>query len=167
MAAIAAHRLAINPYGDRYPDDNSVKEITLEADGLVAANPDDRHVLLHWVNGTDVEGCRYTQTVHLTGGPGNYSFHTPQVKVHSEASLEANASHPLGLYTRAQRDKILTFATAVKFDRKSYVNNCQTWMRDLLEAMVGSDLLSKAEFEKIDISVPLIKRVPEASGNTT
>jgi len=40
-------------------------------------------------------------------------------------------------------------------------------MRDLLEAMVGANILSKAESDKIDVDVPLIKRVAEASGDTT
>ena len=156
MAAIAARRLAINPYGDKYPDDNSTKEVELQSDGLMATNPDDRHVLLHWINGTDAEGRVYAQIIHLPGGPGNYNFHTPQVKLHTEASRAANTCYPLGQYTRAQRDQILALAKAVNFDRRSRVNNCQTWMRDVLEAMVGASLLPEAEFDKIDVSVPLL-----------
>lgn len=167
MAAVTARRLAINPYGDKYPDDDSTKEIVLQADGLVAINPDDRHVLLHWINGTDAEGRHYTQILHLTGGPGNYSFYTPQVKMHSKESREANACYVLGQYTRAQRDEIISLAKAVGFDRKSRLNSCRTWMRDVLEAMVGADLLSKAEFNKIDVGVPLKKRVTETSENST
>jgi len=167
MAAIAARRLAINPYGDRYPDDDSMKEVELQADGLVVLNPDDRHVLLHWTNGTDAEGRVYTQIIQLSGGSGNYNFHTPQVKMDPEAFRGADTYYPLGQYTRAQRDQIVALAKAVKFDRRSRVNNCQVWMRDLLEAMVGADLLSKAEFDKVDVSVPLIKRVAETSENTT
>ena len=78
MAAISTRRLAINPYGDQYPDDDSTKEAVVEADGLVTATTGDRHVLLRWINGTDAGGRRYAQILHLTGGPGNYSFHTPQ-----------------------------------------------------------------------------------------
>ena len=167
MAAIPARRLAINPYGDKYPDDNSTKEVELQADGLVTAYTGDRHVLLRWTNGTDAEGRVYVQIIHLSGGPGNYNFHTPQVKVHSEASRGANACYPLGQYTRAQRDQIIALAKAGDFDRRSRVNNCRTWMRDLLEAMVGANILSKAESDKIDVDVPLIKRVAEASGDTT
>jgi len=166
MAAISARRLAINPFGDAYPDDSSTKEVELQADGLVATNPNDRHVLICWTNGTDPEGCRYTQVIHLTGGPGNYSFHTPQVKAYAEESREMNTCYVLGQYTRAQRDQIVALAKAVKFDRKSHINSCRTWTRDLLEAMVGVNLLSKAEFNRIDIDVPLKKRVAETSGNT-
>ena len=45
----AAHdrHLALDP---RYSDDDSIKEVMLEADGLVTANPHGRHVLLLWTN---------------------------------------------------------------------------------------------------------------------
>jgi len=164
--ATAARRLAINPYGDQYPDNNSTKEIVFEADGLVAANPDDRHVLLCWTNGTDEEGRRYTQIIHLSGGPGNYNFHTPQVKIHSDHSLQMNTCYVLGQYTRAQRDQIIALAKAVRFDKKSQVNNCQTWMHDVLEAMVNASLLSETLFDQIDVEVPLKQHVPEPSEET-
>ena len=167
MAALSARRLAINPYGDKYPDDDSTKEVVVEADGLEAANPYDRHILLRWTNGTGAGGRRYVQIIHLTGGPGNCNFHTPQVKMHSEESRTANTCYMLGQYTRTQRDQIVALAKAVRFDRKSGVNNCQAWMRDVLEAMVGADLLSETQFDEIDTGVPLHKRVPETSGNTT
>ena len=160
MAATHARRLALNPYGDQYPDDDSMKEVVLEADGLVALNPDDRHVLLRWTNAI-ADGNRYTQIIHLTGGPGNYNFYTPQVKIHSKQSLQANAIYELGEYTCPQRDQIIALARAVSFSRWSRVNSCRTWMRDLLEAMVGANLLSKTEFDKIDVDIPLKKRVAE------
>ncbi|KAL4078994.1 hypothetical protein J3A83DRAFT_999959 [Scleroderma citrinum] len=159
--ATVARRLAIDPYGDQYPDDSTIKEIVLQADGLVAENPNDRHVLLRWTNRTDLEGKRYTQIIHLTGGPGNYQFHTPQVKIHSDRSMHVNTVHVLGDYTRAQRDQIIALAKAVEFNKKSRVNNCQTWMRDLLEAMVNNGLLSSEIFDKLDTGVPLKKRIPE------
>ena len=160
MAAVEARRRALNPFGDQYPDDDSIKEVVLEADGLVAVNPDDRHVLLRWTNAI-ADGNRYTQIIHLTGGPGNYNFYTPQVKIHSKQSLQVNATHELGEYTRPQRDQIIALARAVSFSRGLRVNNCQTWMRDLLEAMVGANLPSKTEFDKIDVDVPLKERIAE------
>ncbi|KAI0628602.1 hypothetical protein C8Q77DRAFT_1281176 [Trametes polyzona] len=162
MSSIAeARRKALNPFGDQYPDDNTEKEIVLQADGLTAANPNDRHVLLRWTNAV-VDGQRYTQILHLTGGPGNYAFHTPQVKMHSSKSLEENTFHSLGKFTRAQRDEIIDLAKAVKFERTSRVNNCQTWMHDLLAAMVVKKLLDKAKFDEWVKSVPLKVRVAEA-----
>ncbi|KAF9237458.1 hypothetical protein BU15DRAFT_48718 [Melanogaster broomeanus] len=163
--AVAARRLAINPYGDQYPDDNSTKEVVLQADGLVP-NPVDRHVLLCWMNGMNADGCHYAQIIHLSGGPGNYNFYTPQVKLHPKESQTLNTCFVLGQYTRAQRDQIIALAKAIQFDKKSRINSCRTWTRDLLEAMVNAGLFSKAKFDEIDASVPLKKRVPELPEDT-
>ena len=117
----ACHR-AINPFGDKYPDNNEPKEIFLQADGLEISNPDDRHVLLYWQNGNDETGTRCTQVIHLTGGPGNYQFLSEQVKAQFYASSERNASYNFGSYSRAQRDRNVAIAKAVGFNRKSRVN---------------------------------------------
>ncbi|KAI5984809.1 hypothetical protein EDC04DRAFT_2615574 [Pisolithus marmoratus] len=151
--ATDARATVINPFGGQYPDDNTTKEVVLQADGLVAANPDDRHVL-RWTNGTDLDGKRYIQIVQL-------SVPHTQVKIDSERSLQLNTLHVLGQYTRAQRNQILAHAKTVKFNRKSHVNNCQTWMRSLLMAMVNDGLLSAEIFDKVDADVPLKKAVPE------
>jgi len=166
MAAAARH-LFVNPYGDQYPDDDSTKEIVLQADGLVTAGPSaDRHVLLRWTNGIDESGRHYTQIIQLTGGPGNYNFYTPQVEGNLAESVTSNTFYELGQYTRAQRDKIITLAKAVNFDKRSRVNGCRVWTRDLLVAMIGAKLLSEDKFNEIDVDVPLKKRVPEAPGTT-
>jgi hypothetical protein len=154
-----ARRLAVNPFGDQYPDNDDTKEIILQADGLEISDPNDRHVLLHWLNGNDETG-RYTQIVHLTGGPGNYHFHPEQVKKHSDDG-DDDTFYNLGSYSRAQRDQIVKLAKHVRFDPKSHVNNCQTWMRDLFLAMVNNDLLPLETFNKVDKKVPLLERVPE------
>ena len=155
-----ARRRAINPFGVKYPDNNEPKDIFLQADGLEISDPDDRHVLLYWQNGNDEMGTRYTQIIHLTSGPGNYQFLSEQVKAQSQASLERNTLYNFGSYSRAQRDRIVAIAMAVGFDRKSRVNNCLTWMRDLLLEMVKVDILP---LEQVDKEVPLKKRVPEDS----
>ncbi|KAI5988391.1 hypothetical protein EDD15DRAFT_2289508 [Pisolithus albus] len=157
----AARAFVINPFGDQYPDDDSTKTVVLQAEGLAADYPDDRHVRLHWVNGTAEDGSHYAQVIHLTGGPGTYQFHTPQVKLQSQRSLELNTFYVLGQYTRVQRDQIVALAKAVKFNKKSRVNNCQTWMRSLLMAMVDGGLLSVDVFNKVDADVPLKKELPE------
>jgi len=161
--ASEARRLAVNPFGDKYPDDDKTKDIVLQADGdMKTSNPDDRHVLLRWLNGQDKEtGTRYTQIIHLTGQAGNYQFYPEQVKMQSEESLKKNEFHKLGSYNRAQRDQIVALAKAVEFNPKSRVNNCQTWMRDLLLAMVNDKLLPSETFEEVDKEVPLKKRVSE------
>jgi Family of unknown function (DUF6540) len=157
-----ARRRALNPFGTKYPDDDKTKEIFLQADGMEIFDPDDRHVLLHWLNGNDdTAGTHYIQIIHLTGGPGNYQFHREQVKAESQASLERNTSYNLGRYSRAQRDQIMALAKAVEFYPRSRVNNCQTWMRDLLRAMVGDNLLPSEKFDQVDKEVPLKRRVSE------
>ena len=156
-----ARRRAFNPFGDRYPDNDETKEVFLEADGLGISESDDRHVLLHWRNGNDERGTRYVQIIHLTGGPGNYQFLPEQVKAQSHASLERNTLYNLGSYSRAQRDQIAALAKAVEFSRKSRVNSCRTWMRDLLLEMVNNNLLALEKFDQVDKEVPLKKRVPE------
>ncbi|PIL34491.1 hypothetical protein GSI_03268 [Ganoderma sinense ZZ0214-1] len=148
--------------GRRFPDDESVKLIELQAAGLYPPVAGDRHVLLRWFNG--MEGSHtYTQVIHLTGGPGNYAFLTPSIKRHSEESRRLNTFYPLGLYTRAQRDQIISLASSIRFNRRSTVNDCLVWMRDLLEAMVAVGLLHKATFDVLDAQIPLKKRVRESS----
>ncbi|KZT01454.1 uncharacterized protein LAESUDRAFT_707385 [Laetiporus sulphureus 93-53] len=156
MLAAARHGLA-----NEYPDDDSTKEVVLQADGLQHAGTGDRHVLMRWLNKMDGDGAHITQIVQLTGGPGNYNFFTPVVKKQSENSRNSNTFYSLGQYTRVQRDQIITLAKAVQYDKRSRVNSCRTWTRDLLEAMVKAGLLSQTKFEEIDTGVPLRKRVPE------
>ena len=154
----------INPFGDAYKDNDEAKNIFLQAWGLEPEynDPNTRHVLLRWMNGEDEIGTRYTQIIHLTGHPGNrWEFHSIQVKAQSNDSLKRNTFYDLGSYSRAQRDRILGLADAVRFKPVSSVNNCQTWMRDLLEAMVDDDLLSLEKFKEYEKEIPLKKRVSE------
>ncbi|PIL34487.1 hypothetical protein GSI_03264 [Ganoderma sinense ZZ0214-1] len=144
-----------------YPDDNSTKLIELQAAGRCPGG--ERHVLLRWTNGENGE-TKYTQLIHLTGGRGNYAFHTPQVKPHSEASRRYNTFYPLGYYTRAQRDQVIALAQSIKFNRHSDVNDCCVWMRDLLGAMVAYGPLRKDIFDRVVAEVPLRSRVPESDG---
>ncbi|KAI6138138.1 hypothetical protein EDD17DRAFT_1771025 [Pisolithus thermaeus] len=76
--AAADRAFVINPFNDQYSDDNTTKALVLHADGLSVENPDDRHSLLRWTIGTDLDGNCYIQIIHLSGGPGNYQFHIPQ-----------------------------------------------------------------------------------------
>ncbi|KAI0079415.1 hypothetical protein K474DRAFT_1673436 [Panus rudis PR-1116 ss-1] len=129
-------------FADQYPDDNSSKEVFLQAAGLEHAGDGDRHVLLRWINAVDI------------------------VKKQSIQSRQSNTFYSLGTFTRAQRDQIIALAKAVKYDKKSRVNSCRTWTRDLLEAMVNAGLISQAKFDEIDQGVPLKKRVPELPEDT-
>jgi hypothetical protein len=160
MAAAARH-YTINQYGAQYPDDDSVKRLVLQAEGLTSDLSQDRHVVICWTNAVGQDGTLYTQLIHLTGGPGNYGFHTPQVKSYNSLSLGNNTFYSLGDYTRARRNQVVALAKAIKFNKRSRVNSCRTWMRYLLEAMVDAGLLSKEKFDEIDNGVPLKRPVPE------
>ena len=163
----AARPHSINPFGDAYKDNDEAKNIFLQAYGLEDYNyPNVRHVLLRWINGEDEIGTRYTQIIHLTGQNGHrWEYHSIQVKAQSNDSLKRNTFYDLGSYSRAQRDQILTLAKAVRFQPISRVNNCQTWMRDLLEAMVNNNLLPLEKFNQYDKEIPLKRRVPEENLN--
>ncbi|KAI1784836.1 hypothetical protein LXA43DRAFT_191053 [Ganoderma leucocontextum] len=161
MAADLRRRL-INPFGDQFPDDNSTKEIVLQADGLVRRAPgQDRRVLLCWTNGVAESAKYYTQVIHLTGGPGSYAFYTPQVKMQSQESLPQVTVYSLGHYTRVQRDQIILLAKAIRFDRHSRVDGCRVWTRDLLDAMVNVDMLQRTTFDMLVAEIPLPARLPE------
>ena len=148
---------ATHPYDDR------VKTVTLQAAGITYTGIGDRHVLIHWANSADGADPTVMQILQLSGGVGSYRFFHPYAEVQSPKARETNTSYVLGDYTRAQRDRIIALATAVKYDKRSRVNSCRTWTRDLLEAMVGEGLLSQERFEEMDEGVPLRRRVAEVA----
>jgi hypothetical protein len=145
-----------------YPDDNSTKEVYLQAEGLTYSGVGDRHVLLCWLNGVTKDGSNVTQIVQLTGQAGNYSYFAPVAKIRSAESSKRNLFISLGKYTRAQRDQVLELAKNVKFEKKSTTNGCRVWTRDLLEAMAVAGLISQAYFADIDTKIPLVRRQSEA-----
>ncbi|KAF9512263.1 hypothetical protein BS47DRAFT_1088570 [Hydnum rufescens UP504] len=152
-------------FGDVYPqhpDDNTVKEVRLQAAGMSYPGYGDRHVLLEWTNRVDDKGQIVTQILQLTGQSGNYSYYAPVAKYRSASSRERNAFYSLGSFTRVQRDQILMLAKSVQFSKSSTTNGCRVWTRDLLEAMVEAKLISVAKFKEFDEGVPLVKRVAEA-----
>ena len=152
----------VNPFGAKYPDDNAEKEVLLQAYGLDKAGEGaDRHVLIYWINGEN-EDTLFMQLVQLSGGIGNYNFYTPCVQAQSKEFHRCNASYPLGMLTRAQRDQIIELAKGTGYERTSTLNSCRTWTRDLLEKMVEVGMISESQFERIDKDVPLKRRVPEA-----
>ncbi len=144
---------------DTYPDDDSVKEVTLHAHGLTYSGVGDRHVLIQWNNATTETGP-VMQIVQLTGQSGNYSYYVPVAKL--EESMLISQPFSLGEFSRAQRDEILNLASQVVFSKTSTTNGCRVWTRDLLVAMVKTRLISQAKFDEIDVGVPLVKRVADA-----
>lgn len=146
-----------------HPDDDRVKMVALRAAGTAYTGIGDRHVLIHWVNSADDANTAVVQILQLSGGVGSYRFFHPYAEVQSTKAKEGNTFYVLGEYTRAQRDRIIALATAVKYDKRSRVNSCRTWTRDLLEEMVKEDLLSQERFEEIDEGVPLRRRAAEVT----
>jgi len=103
--------------------------------------------MLEWINSSNP---LVTQLLHLTGGPGTYNFLTPQAKKRQEATRAKYQFVSLGTKSRADRDKIIELAKAVQYDKTSTVNNCQDWLRSLLQAMVGAGLITQSLFNTIN-----------------
>ena len=151
----------MNSVYNTYPDDDSVKEVILHADGLSYSGMGDRHVLLQWNNVT-TETDLVTQIVQLTGQSSNHSYYVPVAKLHSTQTMLDNQIFSLGKFSQAQRDEILNLAHQVVFSKTSTTNGCRVWMRDLLVAMVQAHLIPQAKFDEIDAGVPLVKRIADA-----
>lgn len=149
----------------QHPDDNNVKTVFLQAAGkTTAAEGADRHVIIYWENGTEPDGrTKFIQVLQLSGGPGNYNFYPNMMIAQSESECARNTSYVLGHYTRAQRDVTKTLAGNIAYLKTSRINSCRTWTRDLFEVMVAENLITQAQFEYMDVDVPLRKRLPERS----
>ncbi|KAG2155631.1 hypothetical protein DEU56DRAFT_976202 [Suillus clintonianus] len=136
-----------------YPDDYSVKEVTLYAAGYDIHS--DHHVLLQWLNSTK-DDAPVAQIVQLTG---NYNYYAPIVTC-TDTTIR-NQVIPVGAFSRIQRDQILHLANQVKFQNSSTTNNCRVWLRELLMAMVDEELITQAKFDEIIEVDPLQMRRPE------
>ena len=144
-----------------YPDNDSVREVFLQAANITYAGTGDRHVVIWWWNETG-ESNPVAQLIQLTGQLGNYSYYAPVAQKIDLQYIARNQQFSLREYTRAERDQILQLATNVVFERKSTTNGCRVWRRDLLEVMVTAGLASQAKFTEVDTGVPLVKRRSEA-----
>jgi hypothetical protein len=168
--AILPPRFMMSKYDD-FPDDQDEKDVYLQAHGLAEyPGRGDRHVLIHWTNkkrtdtvaeSTLSEDGVVLQVIQLTGQAGNYSYYVPVAQILSQKEISNHTQFLLGRYTRAERDEILNIAKGLKYDRRSVVNGCRVWTRDLLLEMVTREMLSKERFEEVDERIPLVKRRPE------
>ncbi|KAF8189411.1 hypothetical protein BJ912DRAFT_903566 [Pholiota molesta] len=150
---------------DTYPDDQSTKQVFIQAANLSYSGLGDRHVLVWWSNGVDATSdtlMLVRQVIQLTGQPGNYSYFYPVAISHSPEVINENLQASLGEFTRDQRDQIIILSKAIAFEKKSIANTCRVWTRDLLAAMVTAGLLSQERFHEIDTAIPLVRRRPEA-----
>ncbi|KAJ8481059.1 hypothetical protein ONZ45_g15434 [Pleurotus djamor] len=104
-----------------YPDDDSTKDVYLQAASLSYPGFGDRHVLIWWLNASCDEEDDALQVIQLTGQAGNYHYFFPVVE-RSPTSLRAsNQQFVLGTFTRAQREQILNLADEVAFSVTSTV----------------------------------------------
>ncbi|KAF8189409.1 hypothetical protein BJ912DRAFT_966851 [Pholiota molesta] len=150
---------------DTYPDDQSTKEVFIQAanisySGIIS----DRHVLIWWSNGVDAASdtpMPVRQVIQLTGQAGNYSYFYPVANSHLPDVINENFQASLGELTRVQRDQIVILSKAIVFEKKSTVNGCHAWTRDLLDAMVTAELLSQERFHEIVRTIPLVRRRAE------
>jgi hypothetical protein len=148
-----------------YPDDESTKEVFIQAANLSYSGTGDRHVLIWWSNGVDATSEAPTpvrQVIQLTGQAGNYSYFYPVANSHSPDVINDNFQASLGEFTRNQRDQIITLAKDTAFEKTSTVNGCRVWTRNLLNAMYTEGLLSQERFHEIDKTIPLVQRRAEA-----
>ncbi|ETW82835.1 hypothetical protein HETIRDRAFT_107006 [Heterobasidion irregulare TC 32-1] len=111
-----------------YPDDDSEKEVYVQANGLSFSGVGDRH---------------------LTGGVGGYGHYSPFAEIRPSAEIK-HELFVLGKFSRAQRDETLKLARDVVLVKASRTNNCCVWTRDLLGAMLGARLISQAAFAAVD-----------------
>ncbi|ESK95592.1 hypothetical protein Moror_12666 [Moniliophthora roreri MCA 2997] len=136
-----------------------VKKVYVQAQGWALDSFGERHVLIDWSNGqlaNDGLKTSVTQVVQLTGGPGSYHYFAPVCKIRNIQSLESdNTRWCIGDFSRAQRDRLLQLAAKINFLKTSIVNDCQVWLRELLEAMKDEGLLDEGLFEQIDKAVHL------------
>lgn len=148
-----------------YPDDQSTKEVFIQAANLSYSGAGDRHVLIWWSNGGDKTSDTPTpvrQVIQLTGQAGNYSYFYPVANSHPPALIQNNFQAFLGEFSRDQHDQIITLSKGIAFEKTSIVNGCRVWTRDLLNAMVNAGLLSQERFHEIDRTIPLVRRRAEA-----
>lgn len=104
-------------------------------------------------------GFEVSKMVHLTGSYGDWSL-TIECKSRHPDYRRKNEVKALGVFSRAQRDRILTKAREVPFEAWSRVNSCRTFLRDLLKLMVEDQYLpfTRAQFDVLDAAVPLLRR---------
>ncbi|CAL1711841.1 unnamed protein product [Somion occarium] len=144
-------------FSSAYPDNNSTKELFLQAGGRKASDVP-RHVLLFWWNN---QSSNMREIVQLKGISGRYTY-DHRVQMSSPTSEMNNERWSLGMATRAARNRIIEIAAAVPFNPRSTVNDCRVWMRLLLEAMVQEHIITQEKFDEIDrVQIPLPRPAPE------
>ena len=160
LDSMAAPTRFMNSIYPTYPDDQSSKEVWLQAAGHIYTGGD-RHVLIWWANGAKDNESPVIQIIQLSGQSGNYSYYVPVAQVQTENFMANNLQISLGNFTREQRDRILTLAKNVKYHKNSVMNGCRVWTRDLMEVMQAEALIPSELYTYTDESIPLVHRRAE------
>ena len=147
-----------------FQDDLDPKTVYIQSAGLDKHyHGGERHAMLFWdVSRPEMFAIEVSKMVHLTGAYGGWTL-SIETKRRGADYRQKNEIRALGVFTRGQRDRILTHARSVEFMPWSRVNSCRTWMRDLLKRIVEDRYLplSREQFDYFDRKVPLLRRVRE------
>ncbi|KAH0831281.1 hypothetical protein J3R83DRAFT_13916 [Lanmaoa asiatica] len=143
-----------NPLSYAYPDDESDKELFLQASGMIANHL--RAVLLYWVNMVFSDGEEVWQVVRLDKRDNVHKYVYPDMIVVDENEREDNETISLGVFSRDQREAVLECADDVEYDERSDdEGQCLRWMDQLLEQMIGEELVERKVVDVIRNAVPL------------
>lgn len=137
-----------------YPDDESNKELFLQASGTIADHL--RAVLLYWVNMVFSDGEEVWQVVRLDQRDNVHKYVYPDLIVVDEYEREHNQTFSLGTFSRDQREAVLECADDVEYDERSdEEGQCLRWMGELLERMIGEELVGRGVVDAIRAAIPL------------
>lgn len=131
---------------DSYPDTDAEKEVKVFMETQTMG--EERHIYVGWLNDETPSVEQAWQQVHLSGGPGNYSFYPCTAALLSQQSFSHKKDFSLGLFSRKQRDGMVEIAKTVPFVKKSYSDNCQTWMSKFLSELAQHGIITKEMSEE-------------------
>lgn len=143
-----------NPLSYAYPDDESDKELFLQASGTIASRL--RAVLVYWVNVVFSDGEEVWQVVRLDQRDSVHKYVYPDLIVVDGCEREHNETFSLGVFSRDQREAVLECADDVEYDERSGdEGQCLGWMGQLLERMIEEELVGRGVVDAIRDAVPL------------
>jgi hypothetical protein len=142
-----------------YPDDESDKEVFLQASSPGTFASHLRAVLLYWVNVVFSDGEEVWQVVRLDR-PEDSDVHKyvyPDMIVVDGCEREHHETISLGVFSRDQREEVLECADDVGYEERSGDGGqCVRWMGELLERMVEEGLVGRAVVDAIRDAVPAL-----------
>ncbi|KAG9308286.1 hypothetical protein JVU11DRAFT_12049 [Chiua virens] len=157
-----------NPLSYAYPDDETDKELFLQASRTHPHHPHAHHsqqqhlshlraaaVLLYWVNMVFNDGEEVWQVVRLDEQDNVHRYVYPDLIVVDGSVWEYNDMFSLGVFTRDQREAVLECADEIEYEvRCAEGGQGVRWMGRLLEQMVEEALVGEGVVNAIRDSVP-------------